>query len=361
MGPRPVDFDEDLVRQSPTYLRWQKLGIGQKLRYACRDFTRGHGDDEERLMRRIMIARRNNLRDHDVLKRARAHTPGDKQPKVEIVEEEVAPPPKKKRGSNYVMTDDEVTREMDVPAVEGTRSYKAWIDLEDGQTFTYNQTYTKGKEGHEWLLKKNIWRRMRYRRENKRMVEKLKGTDPEPEDKNENEDESDDEDNAPDSTYSSAAAATAASVATHIVDHALPTNLLAGTDVSALSDDDNLHDDVVESAIAAAESYVKRAQESNTAELGATQAALDQSAGVDGSHPALSVHNPIMSAPDTGIDSDSSLGDDMEDHHHTPNPLVGFDGDALDVAAKLAAAASAAVDEDEDEDEDMSDDDYTAV
>jgi len=42
---------------------------------------------------------------------------------------------------------------------------------------------------------------------------------------------------------------------------------------------------------------------------------------------------------------------------NTPNPLGRFDGDALNVAAKLAAAASAPVDEDED----MSDEDYTKL
>jgi len=39
----------------------------------------------------------------------------------------------------------------------------------------YNQKYIKGREGHDWLLRKNIWRRMRYRRENKKMVQELKG------------------------------------------------------------------------------------------------------------------------------------------------------------------------------------------
>merc|ERR1719157_507840 len=63
---------------------------------------------------------------------------------------------------------------MDVAAVEATRSYRAWMALENGAEFVYNQKYIKGKEGHEWLLKKNIWRRMRYRRENKKLVEKLK-------------------------------------------------------------------------------------------------------------------------------------------------------------------------------------------
>eukprot|EP01083_Nonionella_stella_P132108 401578_1 len=97
--------------------------------------------------------------------------------KVKVVKETVVipPPPKKKRGNAYVMTDEEVMREMDVPAVEATRSFKSWLDLEDGEEFTYNQKYIKGREGHGWLLKKNIWRRMRYRRENKKMVEKMKG------------------------------------------------------------------------------------------------------------------------------------------------------------------------------------------
>jgi hypothetical protein len=40
----------------------------------------------------------------------------------------------------------------------------------------YNQKYTKGKEGHDWLLRKNIWRRMRYRRENKQIVERMKSS-----------------------------------------------------------------------------------------------------------------------------------------------------------------------------------------
>jgi hypothetical protein len=342
MGPRPRDFDENLVKQAPTFIRWQKLETGQKLRYACRDFVKGHGDDEERLMRRIMIARRNNLRDHAILKRARAQTGEDGKPIKS--KEEIAPPPppppKKKRGNNYAMTDDEVMREMDVPAVEGTRSFKLWLGLEVGQTFTYNQTYVKGKEGHDWLLKKNIWRRMRYRRENKKMVEKLKGTGPELSSAEDELDEDSDHHHipVPESTYSSVAAAAAASVATHIVDHALPANLLNGAEVNALNDaaqDDNLHDDVVEAAVAAAESYVKRARESDTAELVVAQSTLEQSVENTG----LSVHNPIMSVLATA-ESDS-----MTDHHHTPNPLVRFDGDALDVAAKLAAAASVAANE----------------
>ena len=350
MGPRPRDFDENLVRQAPTFIRWQKLQVGQKLRYACRDFVKGHGEDEERLMRRIMIARRNNLRDHEILKRARAQTGynGNKPIKIKVPEVESAPLPKKKRGHNYVMTDDEVVREMDVPAVEGTRSYKVWLGLDDGQTFTYNQTYVKGKEGHDWLLKKNIWRRMRYRRENKKMVDKLRGTGPEsPGAERELDDDSDHNHSiAPENAYSSVAAAAAASVATHIVDHALPSSILNGAEVAALNDtppDDNLHDDVVEAAVAAAESYVKRARESDTVELAVAQSTLEQSVENTG----ISVHNPIMSVPTP------SESDPITEHHHSPNPLVRFDGDALDVAAKLAAAASVAVGQPNESDEDF--------
>jgi len=279
MGARPLDFDESIVRQAPTFQKWTSLANGQKLKYACRDFIKGHGEDEERLMRRIMIARRNNLRDHEILKRARAQTfgvgGGDvggvgvgvkgskgsvKQPsfismitipttaapknsktrtvkpekqtqmlnltdfpthnllspnptitntttaistnKPEAIASSIKflPPPqhltqhipkdphttikpdntttnnKKKRTVQvaFPMSDAEVLHEMDGPAVEATRSYKTWLCLPDEAEFTYNQRYIKGKCGHDWLLRKNIWRRMRYRRENKKMVEKLK-------------------------------------------------------------------------------------------------------------------------------------------------------------------------------------------
>jgi hypothetical protein len=48
-----------------------------------------------------------------------------------------------------------------------TRSYRRWSVLPDGTSFTHNQTYVRGRDGHDWLLRKNIWRRMRYRRENR--------------------------------------------------------------------------------------------------------------------------------------------------------------------------------------------------
>lgn len=414
MGPRPPDFDEDLVRQAPTFARWQKLPPGQKLRYACRDFVKGQGDDEERLMRRIMIARRNNLRDHAILKRARSKTDpaGDnrngssastiapiKVAKVKAVKDATTPPPpKKKRGNAYVMTDEEVMREMDVPAVEATRSFKSWLDLEDGEEFTYNQKYIKGREGHGWLLKKNIWRRMRYRRENKKMVEKMKG-DPAVADaalaladvtSNDdalalsgmlNEYETSivssipeepvanvDMNNITKNSFKSSVEVVAASAtASHIVDHALPASLLADaaevngningiSEHSNESDHDNLHDAVVEAAVAAAESYVKQARENETSDMNNmgnhlvthqhVHATLDSSGVSVVDNSSLSVHNPIMALPPTA--SISGDGMDVDEHHHhhhhhhhTPNPLVGFE-DAMDIAAKLAAAASAA-------------------
>ncbi|CAB9498858.1 expressed unknown protein [Seminavis robusta] len=187
MGPRPADFNEDLVRNSPTFHKWEKLKTGEKLRYACRDFIKGHDQDEERLMRRIMIARRNNLRDHAILKKARRkqdHDENDIVPGVEnipivavVVKPEETVQPRKRRPAS-TFSDSQVMKEMDVSAVEATRSYRNWMALKEGEEFTYNQKYTKGKEGHDWLLRKNIWRRMRYRRENKKMVCKMREDDP---------------------------------------------------------------------------------------------------------------------------------------------------------------------------------------
>ena len=289
MGPRPKDFNEAVIKQSPTYVKWSQLRTGEKLRYACREFVKGHGEDDERLMRRIMIARRNNIRDHETLKSARKMVmqrqappppsqtlplpeatlsppaPLQRQPppplwqpllqtvkdppgrplqlppsKIEQVQGsnveqaggegeaavgapatellqssskqqadsasamvatataafvqppatlpppsqqlEVQPQPQKQEQPiqpspdqvlALALTDSQVRDEMDIPSVEATRSYRAWSELEPGNEFVYNQRYVKGQEGHDWLLRKNIWRRMRYRRENKRLVAKL--------------------------------------------------------------------------------------------------------------------------------------------------------------------------------------------
>lgn len=177
----------------PISQNWlHRLAIGEKLRYACREFVRGHGDDEERLMRRIMIARRNNIRDHQTLKRARKlageQLPDDGMPASKVAKVDEPSPSldetfkkseaavTRRRRPAAFFSDAHVEKEMDVPAVTATRSYRAWLKLEDGQEFVYNQKYIKGKEGNDWLLKKNIWRRMRYRRENKKMVEEMRQT-----------------------------------------------------------------------------------------------------------------------------------------------------------------------------------------
>lgn len=230
MGPRPRDFDAELVRRSPTFLKWENLSPGGKLRYACREFVKGQGDDEERLMRRIMIARRNNVRDHQALKWARRmqtsvlakETKTDPSPSQNHPKEFVAssikaepdkemeigaasnnsnncrvrssrseteaiisrtthmlqgaqdsPPGRRSRRPTTLISDEAIKEEMDVHAVEATRSYKSWLALPNGAVFLYNQKYIKGQECHDWLLKKNIWRRMRYRRENKKMVEQM--------------------------------------------------------------------------------------------------------------------------------------------------------------------------------------------
>jgi hypothetical protein len=222
MGARPHDFDEEVIKQSPTFLRWASMPDGAKLKYACREFVKGSGDDEERLMRRIMIARRNNLKDHDKLKKARiitAAAPGNKKRKV---------------GLSSGLTDPQVAKEMDVPAVEGTRSYKTWMALEDGAAFIYNQKYIKGKEGQDWLLKKNIWRRMRYRRDNKKLVNSVIKGDTE-------------------------------DMAAGIVDHVLEVK------------PPEFNQQVVDAAVAAAEQYVKE-EVHNPLEDQATDAALDAAA-----------------------------------------------------------------------------------
>lgn len=161
------------------------MNPGQFLTYAGRPFTKGGEDDEEKLMRRIMIARRNNVKDHEVLKKARAvealklleepTTGGAHLLAVGMANGDEIPsnPSGTKRrrvAGEQQFNDEEILAQMDIPAVEATRSYKKWLTLADGESFTYNQTYIKGEDNHDWLLRKNIWRRMRYRRENQRRV-----------------------------------------------------------------------------------------------------------------------------------------------------------------------------------------------
>lgn len=145
MGPRPPDFDEEVIKASPTYAKWAALADGQKIKYACREFIKGRGNDEERLMRRIMIARRNNIKDHEVLKRARAQqfvAPSVPRGEMNSTTSAAAEPepaatkPQRVRRPASTFADSVIEREMDVDAVEKTRSYRTWSELKDGQEFT---------------------------------------------------------------------------------------------------------------------------------------------------------------------------------------------------------------------------------
>lgn len=111
----------------------------------------------------ISVEPLSNIKDHEVLKKARtvSRTPED------------AARLRRRPHASSAFSDQQVEREMDVAAVEATRSYRTWHALPEGGEFVYNQKYVKGKEGHDWLLRKNIWRRMRYRRENKKLLAKL--------------------------------------------------------------------------------------------------------------------------------------------------------------------------------------------
>ncbi|KAI2511044.1 hypothetical protein MHU86_3356 [Fragilaria crotonensis] len=295
MGPRPADFDEVIVRQSPTYQKWETLAVGASLRYACRDFVKGHGDDEERLMRRIMIARRNNLRDHDALKRARAvvttltapaavaaaavaptttaadavEVPAPKDPDVPVDavdQEKKFVTVKEEDGTNDDTDNNDSQNQASVverrlcwrtsykwTAVEATRSYKTWQALEEGKEFIYNQKYVKGRPTHDWLLRKNIWRRMRYRRENKKMVQAVLSADGlttapsaivafSSVSAGDREDD-DDDDGAHDGQ---------GGVGAGLVDDALLASAAAAVDKVQ-----HIHKSVVDAAVAAAESYVK--------------------------------------------------------------------------------------------------------
>jgi len=322
MGPRPPDFDEALVRQSPTFQKWAGLPQGAKLKYACREFTKGHGQDEERLMRRIMIARRNNLKDHATLKKARA-----------IIVDKISnsnstsssqPSTKKRRttpsSSGGALSDAQVTKEMDVVAVEATRSYRKWQTLQDGEEFLYNQKYTKGKDGHDWLLRKNIWRRMRYRRENKKMVQSIKGTAAAV-----NEEGEEDEVTAAGIVDHALLAANAS--ATSAVEQAQLNATEAHDAAVVVQHDDHDDDDedgfavnkAVEAAVAAAEQYVK-AESINMAAAGVS---------------TTTVHNPLegTTATDEALDAAARLA--------AASTTVESD----DAVAKLAAEAVAGGDE----------------
>lgn len=221
-----------------------------QLRYACRDFIKGRGEDEERLMRRIMITRRNNVKEHKLLKKARkrqheqqwatqsalrmqgssqtpaslstsgalassvsvnhplsasslAHSSDDNgallgsasaahtSSATASAQTMTADRSQEKCSSSFItgvgvgpskvqhsehasspsMDVFGLPKDMDYEAVIATRSFRRWRTLRNGAEFTYNQRFIKGKEGHEELLLKNIWRRMKYRRDNKDLVD----------------------------------------------------------------------------------------------------------------------------------------------------------------------------------------------
>jgi hypothetical protein len=327
MGPRPPDFDEALVRQSPTFQKWAGLPQGAKLKYACREFTKGHGQDEERLMRRIMIARRNNLKDHATLKKARALVVD----KISSTTSTCQPGTTKKRrttpssGGGAALSDAQVTKEMDVVAVEATRSYRKWQTLQDGEEFLYNQKYTKGKEGHDWLLRKNIWRRMRYRRENKKMVQSIQGTVAAAAADHVNE-EGEDEVTAAGIVDHALLAANAS--ATSAVEQA-QLNAAVAHDAAVVQHHENHDDDddedgfavnkAVEAAVAAAEQYVK-AESINMAAAGVS---------------TTDVHNPLegTTATDEALDAAARLA------------AASTSVESDDAVAKLAAEAVAGGDE----------------
>ena len=183
LGPRPDDFDEVSIRNSPTFQKWLALSPGKELLYASRSFVRGGVDDEERLMRRIMIRRRVNLREHDCLKLARKEVKVAQQTACSSstaastacstsTAASASSSSSGRESSNQEVDDDEM--EMNMEAVTSTRSYRRWTLIPPGTSFVYNHTYIKGKDGQDWLLRKNIWRRMKYRRMNQCKVLKLK-------------------------------------------------------------------------------------------------------------------------------------------------------------------------------------------
>ena len=181
MAARPSDFDEAAVKKSPTYKKWLALEDGQKLRYACRDFLKGRDEDEERLMRRIMIARRNNMRDKEKLNRARSvkaqfndglakeSKSRKASPMSSTLPQHYACPPLTKKtrqdsNTNNSTENEDKFQHMDEPMLEATKTFKAWLKLENGKEFFYSaRKFYKGVEGEDLRLKRAIWARKKYR------------------------------------------------------------------------------------------------------------------------------------------------------------------------------------------------------
>lgn len=116
----------------------------------------------------------------------------------------------------------------------------------------YNQKYTKGREGDDWLLRKNIWRRMRYRRENKKMVARFKHTgSPTPAAANM---EGSSENHQRPTTRARGRQQTPQAAASHIVDQALLTDT-SSTIVKTDTSEHDVDQAAVEAAVAAAETF----------------------------------------------------------------------------------------------------------
>jgi hypothetical protein len=352
MGPRPGDFDEEVIRQSPTFLRWMQLETNQKLRYACREFVKDHGDDEERLMRRIMIARRNNIRDHETLKRARRQTkptggsgssPGGAVAAAAAAASKAAAniasaaaaaaaaaeeSNRRSRRPPSSFSDSQVEKEMDAPAVAATRSYRSWLGLPEGAEFVYNQKYIKGRDGHDWLLRKNIWRRMRYRRENKKMVERLKDAGelvmPQPHQQHKLEQTTPGQLLLP---GDQSAPTDAKQEPMDIAD--TKDGIITGTAASITNNDDDDHNDTMDDD-----------DPNDDPNDAATHAAAAAAATGDHLADPDAVEAAVAAAESFG----KSAGLDMS-HVHNPLDAAGAQAAALDAAAQLAAASHQSLDE----------------
>jgi hypothetical protein len=387
MGPRPTDFDEEIIRQSPTFIRWLQLERGHKLRYACREFVKDHGDDEERLMRRIMIARRNNIRDHETLKRARRQTkPGgsggnsnsnsnsnsasNTAAKAAAISASVAAAAaavveenRRNRRPPTSFSDNQVEKEMDAPAVEATRSYRSWMGLPDGAEFVYNQKYIKGREGHDWLLRKNIWRRMRYRRENKKMVERLKdaGELVTPQHAHQQQQHqhqlmasqgqgmSDQLSKLPSDSATTSGTATKQEPTDNTGMHSHDMNNtdndhMDTSDNDHANNDNNNNDDPNDAATHAAAAAA--ATSDHLADPDAVEAAVAaaESFGISEAAQAAAAAFKSQSQSHAGLDDDDD--DDMHGHVHNPLEAAVAQAAALDAAAQLAAATHQSLDED---------------
>jgi len=148
----------------------------------------------------------------------------------------------------------------------------------------YNQKYIKGREGHDWLLRKNIWRRMRYRRENKKMVEELKTVG--------------------------------------------PAALTLKTDMDAAPHDDaNAHSNDADAAAHAAAVAASKSSDLDLADQAAVEAAV---AAAESFGKLDRATNGVMG------DDDVKESAELTIHHHTMEDAAHA---ALDAAAQLAAAA----------------------